>query len=147
MHHLQAPEPLVNEHQLFKDQLLRPSNQVAIWESCPETGRYARSSLQTGRGIGVSATDLNAPALSGEITPDMKISLELIERLRKELPNLSEDHHTIIRMLEDFDNAVRTEGKTEFSPFSSNLIHHAHAEEGILFPAAILIGEYLRLKL
>ncbi len=43
--------------------------------------------------------------------------------------------------------AVRIEGKTEFSPFSSNLIHHAHAEEEILFPAAILIGEYLRLKL
>ncbi len=97
--------------------------------------------------MGVSATDINAPALSGEITPDLKNSLELIERLRREFPHLSEDHPTIIRMLEDFDDAVRTEGKTEFSPFFSNLIHHAHAEEGILFPAAILIGDYLHLKL
>ncbi len=52
----------------------------------------------------------------------MKNSLELIDRLRKELPKLSDDHHTIILMLEDFDNAVRTEGKSEFSQFSSNLI-------------------------
>ncbi len=49
-------------------------------------------------------------------------SPELIDRFRNELPKLSDDHHTIIRMLEDFDNAVRTEGESEFSPFSSNLI-------------------------
>jgi hypothetical protein len=108
MHHLRAPEPLVNEHQLFKDQL--SCGRQIKWQSgerCPETGRYARSSLQTGRGMGVSATDINAPALSGEITSDLKNSLELIERLRREFPHLSEDHPTIIRMLEDFDDAVR----------------------------------------
>ena len=77
----------------------------------------------------------------------MKSALDAIEKFKKELPALTKDHHHIIRMLEDFDNAVRIERKIEFSKFSRNLIHHAQADEGILFPAAILIGEFLRLKL
>lgn len=148
MHHLQAPEPLVNEHQLFKDQL------SAAVKSGGNLGKIARKladildpHFKLEEQWAFPPLILMLPLSLGEITPDMKNSLELIDRLRKELPKLSDDHQTIIRMLEDFDDAVRTEGKTEFSPFSSNLIHHAHAEERILFPAAILIGEYLRLKL
>ncbi len=124
MHDLQAMEPLVNEHQLFKDQL------SAAVKSGGNLGKIVRNladildphfKLEEERAFPPLILILPL-SLGGEITPDMKNSLELIDWLRKELPKLSDDHHTIIRMLEDFDDAVRIEGKSEFSPFSSNLI-------------------------
>lgn len=57
---------------------------------------------------------LMAPLSKGEFYPSMRDAIDIIGRLKNELPKL---------------------------------IHHSRAEEGILYPAAILIGEYLGLKL
>jgi hypothetical protein len=39
------------------------------------------------------------------------------------------------------------EGLTGYAGFARKLILHAQTEEEILYPASILIGEYLKLKL
>ncbi len=148
MQNLQTPEPLKNEHEEFKDQLLEAG------QSGGKLGRVAQQLVdvltphfKTEEETAFPPLSLMIPLSRGEITPDMKDALEFIERLKKELPKLTRDHHEIIRILGDFDDAAKIEGKVEFTQFSRKLIHHAKAEEGILFPAAILIGEYLRLRL
>jgi hypothetical protein len=47
------------------------------------------------------------PLSRGELDPNMKDALGIIERLKDELPKLTNDHLIIIQKLKDFDNAGR----------------------------------------
>ncbi len=145
---LQVPGPIREEHQEFRDELILAAN------SGGRLGPLAGELLQIldphfalEEEVAFPPLILMHPLSLGEITQDMRSVLPVISRLKKEIPNLTEDHQHIIADLEKFDEYVKIEGKPEFNKFSKRLIHHAKAEEGILFPAAILIGEYLRLKI
>jgi hypothetical protein len=83
----------------------------------------------------------------GEITPDMKSVLKMTDRLKRELPQMLEEHKAIVTALVKLSDAAREEGKTEYSSFSTKLTLHAQTEEQVLYPAAILIGEYVKMKL
>jgi len=44
-------------------------------------------------------------------------------------------------------DAAETEGDERYIRFAAELMVHAQLEEEVLYPAAILVGEYLKLKL
>jgi hypothetical protein len=44
-------------------------------------------------------------------------------------------------------SAAKREKKPEHARFAEKLMLHAKTEEEVLYPAAILIGEYLKLRL
>jgi hypothetical protein len=148
MINLQTPEPLREEHQSFRDEL---SNAI---RTNGEMGKIAKEidiiltpHFKIEEEFAFPPLTLMVPLSRGEVDLSMKDALGIIERLKDELPKLINDHLIIIQKLKDFDNAVKIEKKIEFAQLSQKLIHHARAEEGILYPASILIGEYLRLKL
>ena len=145
---LQTPETIKEEHQAFHDELLK-----AI-ESGGEVGKIAKQidnilnqHFKIEEESAFPPLILMGPLSRGEIDSSMKDAMKFIERLKHELPQLTSDHLEITQILKDFDNALKTENKFEFTQFSQKLTHHARAEEGILYPAAILIGEYLSLRL
>ncbi len=148
MINMQTPGPLKEEHQTFHDELLK-----AI-ETGGELGNIALQidkilipHFKIEEEYAFPPLALMVPLSHGKIDPTMKAALDTIRQLKNELPKLTSDHLKITQMLKDFDNAVKAEKKTEFVKFSQKLTHHARAEEGILYPAAILIGEYIDLKL
>ncbi len=148
MYTLQTPGPLKDEHQIFRellDQAIRTGG--ALGKVARQLETLLDPHFKTEEEVAFPALTLLAPLSRGEVAPDMGNALALIERFRKELPKLTADHQTVTHLLDDFDTAAGKEGKTEFTRFSRDLRHHARAEEGILYPAVILIGEYLRLKL
>ena len=71
----------------------------------------------------------------GEVTPDM------------EMPRMLQEHKAIIGALQKLLQAATSEQHTGFARFAQKLILHAQMEEELLYPAAILVGEYLKLKL
>lgn len=50
-------------------------------------------------------------------------------------------------VLETFATVAKRLGRTEYSQVAEKLILHAQSEEEVAYPTAILIGEYVRLKL
>lgn len=99
MQNLQTPEPLKNEHQEFKDQLFE-----AI-KSGGKLGEVARQLVnildlhfKLEEESAFPPLTLMLPLSQGEIAPDMKIALDVIERFKKELPELTKEHLHIIRM-------------------------------------------------
>jgi len=42
---------------------------------------------------------------------------------------------------------TKNENKPQYAEFSEKLILHAQTEEEVMYPAAILVGEYIKLKL
>ena len=88
------------------------------------------------------------PALAqGRITPEMKNALEMTERLKRDLPEMLAEHKAIVLALDHLTSVAKAEGQPQYARFAEKLALHARTEEEVLYPAAILVGEYLKLKL
>lgn len=83
----------------------------------------------------------------GDLTPEMAEILPLVARLKDELPLMVEEHRAIIGALIQLGNAASAEGLRPWAEFADELRQHAQMEEEILYPAAILVGEYVKSRL
>lgn len=83
----------------------------------------------------------------GKITPDMKRAIELSDKLKADLPKMLEEHKGIVDALSGLTAAGNEENKPQAVEFAEKLKAHAQGEEQVMYPAAILVGEYLKLKL
>ncbi len=84
---------------------------------------------------------------AGNVTVEMRNVLTMTDRLKVDLQQMLEEHKAIVTALKDLIDAANKEGKSEYALFAEKLMLHAQTEEEVLYPAAILIGEYLKLKL
>jgi hypothetical protein len=57
-----------------------------------------------------------------------------------------EEHHDIVVALETLAEAGHQENKPAAGKFAEKLKQHAKSEEEILYPAAILVGEVIRMR-
>ncbi len=88
------------------------------------------------------------PALAaGRIEPDMAPYVALAETLKRELPQMLAEHRAIVAALDQLSAAAARAGNDMASTFATKLKQHAQVEEEIMYPAAILVGEYLKLQL
>lgn len=87
------------------------------------------------------------PPLAKNIAPtNGNEAIKLADTLRKELPAMLSEHKEVASTLIDLKAAAMQEGKSEFVTFADNLSHHAAQEEEILYPAALVVGEYLKTR-
>jgi hypothetical protein len=88
------------------------------------------------------------PALAeGRITPEMGQVFKLTDVLKAKLPHMLDEHQVIVAALKKMIEAAKQEKKMEHITFAEKLMLHAQNEEEVSYPTAILIGEYLKLKL
>jgi len=85
--------------------------------------------------------------VDGRIGEDMAIAVPVADRLRRELARLKDDHVVIMGALEEYAEAARAEGQDEHLTLAAEMLEHARLEEAILYPAALIVGEYVRLAL
>jgi hypothetical protein len=71
--------------------------------------------------------------------------IEMTERLKAEMPAMLSEHQAIGAAVQRLRTAARNERKHEAEQFADALMAHAMQEEQILYPSAILVGEYLKL--
>ena len=83
----------------------------------------------------------------GEFDPDMESMLQKTEIMKSEFPRMLEEHKSIVAALQKLLQASTSEGHVGFARLAQRLILHAQTEEEIFYPASILVGEYLKLKL
>jgi hemerythrin superfamily protein len=83
----------------------------------------------------------------GEVTADMRRALSQSMMLKTQLPRMLEEHKLIVEALRRLMQAAQEEGLAGFARLARKMIVHAQTEEEIFYPASILVGEYLKLKL
>jgi hemerythrin-like domain-containing protein len=82
-----------------------------------------------------------------KITQEMKNDAILMtDKLKADLSNMIEEHNEIVAALNNLIDVSKNENKIEFVQFAEKLKLHAKTEEQVLYPTAILIGKYLKLK-
>ena len=82
----------------------------------------------------------------GKLPPDRDAVIAMTERLKKDLGHMLHEHKAIIIELHKLMEAAKSANKPEYVHFAEKLKPHAQTEEEVLYPSAILIGEYLKLK-
>jgi hypothetical protein len=86
------------------------------------------------------------PALArGELDPDIQQILKKTEKLKAELPLMLGQHKVIVRALRKMLQAAMAEHHAVYARLAQKLIRHAQTEEEVLYPASILVGEYIKL--
>jgi len=81
------------------------------------------------------------------VTPEMRPVLTMTERLKKDLPEMLAEHQRVVGALEKLAAESRVEKRPDAERFAQKLRVHAETEEHVLYPAAILVGEYVRARL
>jgi hypothetical protein len=85
--------------------------------------------------------------VAGRVTPGMASVLPLTDRVKTEQSQMREAHKAIVAALKHLAAVARKEGRLEYVHVAERLLVHVQTEEEVLYPAAILIGEYLKLQL
>ena len=83
---------------------------------------------------------------AGGDTADRQKVIEMSDKLKADLPKMLDEHKGIVQALDALNEAGKSENKPEAIEFAAKLKLHAENEEDVLYPAAILVGEYLKLK-
>jgi hemerythrin superfamily protein len=77
----------------------------------------------------------------------MAEALDLTERLEAELPAMLAEHKAIVSALTQLQQAAVRAKRDDIVQFAQALIQHARTEEEVMYPAALLVGRYLRARL
>lgn len=87
------------------------------------------------------------PLSRGQITPAMREVLARTEHLKARMFEIVREHAEIIEAARELLRVARTEHKLPLVRFTEHLMLRAWTDEVVFYPAAILIGEYLKLRL
>jgi len=98
--------------------------------------------------IALPPLGLLAPLVAGKQLPENVVAevLAMTDLLRGELPKMLEEHKAIRAAVEKLLLAARAEHATRYEQLAEQLAVHAQTEEEVLYPAAILVGEIIRVR-
>ena len=83
----------------------------------------------------------------GDIGAGMADAIAHTDWLRRNLHVMHSEHAMIAAALEELLQAAGPGAEPELVTFAEKLLNHARMEEEVFYPAAIVAGEYLKLKL
>jgi hypothetical protein len=83
----------------------------------------------------------------GRVSARMRDALVMTNKLKAELSQMLKEHKEIVSALKKLVVEAKKEKKLEYVRFADRLILHAQTEEEVYYPASLLIGKYLKLRL
>lgn len=144
---MEVPESIVIEHKEIHQMLAKSLKAGGA------TGRAAKAVEEVLHPHFVKEEEYALPPLGllkplseGKITSDASEAVRLSEKLKSELGQMFSEHKAIVEKLAELVSAASKEGKKDSVEFAEKLKMHAQAEEEIYYPAAILVGEYLKIR-
>jgi hypothetical protein len=148
MEFFKIPDFLKREHEALHDELMTAAKEEG------KTGQAARAVARLMHPHFTKEEDFALPPLGllpylveGEVSPVMRGVIAMTDRLKVEWHEMLGEHDTIVAALNELKEAARQEDKMRYVRFADRLMAHERSEEELLYPAAILVGEYLKLKL
>jgi len=142
------PQALKSEHDELHAELVKATREAG------ETGKAAQRVAELLHPHFIQEEEFALPPLgllthlaAGTVTPEMESVLPMTNRLQKDLGTMLDEHKVILAALRELAAAASKEGKPELILFAERLTNHARTEEEVLYPAALIVGEMVRMKL
>ncbi|HEY7473947.1 MAG TPA: hemerythrin domain-containing protein [Vicinamibacterales bacterium] len=138
-----VPRALEAEHEELREELKRLADEPGqIGEAATEVAAIFELHAVREEEFALPPLGLLASVAAGAVTDDPE-TVAMARHLRAELPRLLDEHLAIVAALQVLLDKANELGRPDASAFARKLIVHAELEEEVLYPAAILVGEYL----
>lgn len=142
---MEIPGSLKREHEELHEALVRATRAGGdTGEAAKEVARALHSHFEKEEAFALPPLGLLSSLAEGKVSSEMAEAMEMTDRLKSELPKMLEEHQAVVATLRRLREAARREQKPEAARFVEALTLHARTEEEVLYPCAILIGEYLK---
>jgi hypothetical protein len=149
---LKIPESLELEHEELHEQLFKGIKEGGkIGEAAKAVADILHPHFEKEEEYALPPLGLLSFLLSedqgeGKIIEMKNNVIFMADKLKTDLSHMIEEHNEIVAALNNLIELAKIENKTELVQFAEKLKLHAKTEEQVLYPTAILIGKYLKLK-
>ena len=145
---IEIPGSMKEEHEALHEELKRlTAIPGGVGGAAQEVARVLHPHFEKEEKYALPPLGLLAPLSRGELKKEMKDVLALTDRLKKDLKEMIKEHAAVGAALEKLSRAAKLESRPEALEFARKLALHAKTEEEVSYPASILVGELVRLKL
>jgi hemerythrin HHE cation binding domain-containing protein len=145
---MRIPPSLQREHEELHADLARAERQPGrIGEAARRVARIMHPHFLREDEYAIPPLGLLPRLARGEVSADMSVALPLVARLKEELPLMLQEHKAILGALRELSEAAEAESNDGFVRLAGDLMVHAQMEEEVLYPAAVLVGEYVSMRL
>lgn len=142
------PASLQAEHKELHEELVRLTKVGGkTGEAAKAVANALHSHFRNEEELAMPPLGLLRALVDGPVRPEMAKVVDLTDKLKRELPEMLKEHEAIVGALRALAEAGKQENKPQAQQFAEKLTQHAKSEEEVLYPAAILVGEYVKLKL
>jgi hemerythrin superfamily protein len=142
------PSPLKLEHEELHAELVRATQAGGrVGEAAKGVAKVLHDHFVKEEEFALPPLGLLSSLARGKVDKNMGSVLRMTDQLKAELPKMIEEHKAVVAELKNLITAAEADNKLEHARFAEKLMLHAQTEEEVLYPASILIGEYLKLKL
>ncbi|MCI0695407.1 hemerythrin domain-containing protein [candidate division KSB1 bacterium] len=142
------PQPMKLEHDELHAELVKATKEPGkLGDAAKAVAKVLHEHFVKEEEYALPPLGLLPLLVEGKVTSDMKDVLTMTDKLKAELPQMLAEHEAIVAALDNLAEVAKEEKKMEYARFAEKLKLHAQTEEQVSYPTAILIGEYLKLKL
>jgi len=142
---LAIPEPLEHEHAELHRELARLTKLPGkVGAGARRVAELLHPHFVKEEEYALPPLGLLAALAEGRVTPEMRSVTALTDRLRADLPHMLAEHRAVVKALAALARAAKAERAPAAARFAAALRLHARTEEAVLYPAAILVGEYVK---
>lgn len=143
-----APRSLQLEHLELHHFIAKALHEKdALGEAARLVGRLLESHCHKEESFALPPLTILPALAEGRLEQYMANFLPQAEWVKKNLQELVAEHHAIRAAAEKLVSAARAANRFDYVEFAESLLNHMRVEEEILYPAVVLVGEYLRLRL
>jgi hypothetical protein len=141
------PQSLKLEHEELHAELVKATQEAGeIGEAAKAVAKLLHPHFVKEEEYALPPLGLLAALADGRATPDVTTVISMTDKLKADLPHMLQEHQHIVAALKNLAEAAGKGGKPQYVRFAEKLTLHAQTEEQVLYPAAILVGEYVKLK-
>ena len=145
---LTVPQPMKAEHDELHAELEKATKASGrVGDAAKVVARLLHPHFVKEEEFALPPLGLLVALSQDKIEPEMANVVAITDKLEAELPRMLAEHKDIVAALENLIEAAAAENKPEQVHLAQKPVLHAHTEEQVSYPAAILIGRYLKLKL
>jgi hypothetical protein len=142
------PEALQAEHHEIHERLVAATKiSGPVGDAARQLAAVLHPHFQREEQIALPPLGLLAPLARGEYSPEMARVLPLTDSLRTELPRMLEEHVAITAATKRMGEVAAAANNEEVAALAEALALHARSEEQVSYPAALLVGEIVRIRL
>ena len=145
---VEIPKSVQSEHQAIHATLKEATRATGrVGPAAQELAKILHPHFVREEAVALPPLGLLVRLASGEVSAEMADILPMTDALKRELPQMLEEHKAIRAAVEYLRVAAHADNAEKYERLANELALHAQTEEEVLYPTAILIGDIIRARL